>query len=197
MLVYLWRLLTNMFTETLNEFLQDRELSAEWQALKTLFDKMPSFNLNIDDPEAEADNINFYDLFKLEYGNREIGQEYENIFFSELKRQLTKVLIEYKPKIEEYFKNFRDLMNPLVELEETTNTEGASENFVYLHPINSTTRKMQSSDKNEGTGTSTRNYQQQMTYNDTKTKIIAEFLELKNIYLSALADLDSCFMQLY
>ena len=197
MLVYLWRLLTNMFTETLNEFLQDRELSAEWQALKTLFDKMPSFNLNIDDPEAEADNINFYDLFKLEYCNREIGQEYENIFFSELKRQLTKVLIEYKPKIEEYFKNFRDLMNPLVELEETTNTEGASENFVYLHPIKANTRKMQSSDKNEGTGTSTRNYQQQMTYNDTKTKIIAEFLELKNIYLSALADLDSCFMQLY
>lgn len=186
-----------MFTETLNEFLQDRELSAEWQALKTLFDKMPSFNLNIDDAEAEADEINFYDLFKLEYGNREIGQEYENIFFSELKRQLTKVLIEYKPKVDEYFKNFTDLLNPLVELEETTNTEGASENFVYLHPINSTTRKMQSSDKNEGTGTSTRSYQQQMTYNDTKTKIINEFLELKNIYLSALADLDSCFMQLY
>lgn len=186
-----------MFTETLNEFLQDRELSAEWQALKTLFDKMPSFNLNIDDEEAEADNIDFYDLFKLEYGNREIGQEYENIFYSELKRQLTKVLIEYKPKVDEYFKNFRDLLNPLVELEETTSSSGTSQNFVYLHPINATSTKLSNSDKNEGEGSATRNYQQQMTYNDTKTKIITEFLELKNIYLSALADLDGCFMQIY
>lgn len=186
-----------MFTETLNEFLQDRELSAEWQALKTLFDKMPSFNLNIDDAEAEADEINFYDLFKLEYGNREIGQENENIFYHEVKRQLTKSLIEYKPKIEEYFKNFRDLMNPLVELEETTTTSGSSQNFVYLHPVNSTATKLSNSDKNEGEGSSTRSYQQQMTYNDTKTKIIAEFLELKNIYLSALADFDNCFMQIF
>ena len=186
-----------MFTETLNEFLEDRELSAEWQALKTLFNKFPSFNLNIDDAEEEADNINFYDLFILEYGDREIGQEYENIFYHELKRELNKALIEYKPKIDEYFKNFRDLMNPLVDLEEKISSEGTSQNFVYLHPVNSTATKLSNSDKNEGEGSSTRTYQQQMTYNDTKTKIIAEFLELKNIYLSALAVFDSCFMQIY
>ena len=188
-----------MFTETLNEFLETRELSLEWQGIVSAFSKFPSFNLNIDDTSEEAveDNINFYDLFKLEYGNREIGQEYEDIFYHEIKRQLTKALIEYKPKIDEFFKNFTDLMNPLVSLEESVSSSGSSQNFVYLHPINATATKLSNSDKNEGEGSSTRNYQQQMTYNDTKTKIIAEFLELKNIYLSALEVFDSCFMQIF
>ena len=188
-----------MFTETLNEFLETRETSAEWQALVTLFNKFPSFNLNIDDTSEEAveDNINFYDLFKSEYGEREIGQEYENIFYHELKRELNKALIEFKPKIDEYFKQYTDLMNPLVSLEEKITSEGNSQNFVYLHPVNSTATKLSNSDKTNSDGSSTRNYQQQMTYNDTKTKIIAEFLELKNIYLSALEYFDSCFMQIY
>ena len=188
-----------MFTETLAEFLETRETSAEWQALVTLFNKFPSFNLNIDDTseEAVADNINFYDLFKLEYAEREIGQEYENVFYQELKRELTKALIEYKPKIDEYLKQFTDLMNPLVSLEEKITSEGNSQNFVYLHPINATAEKLSNSDKTNSDGSSTRNYQQQMTYNDTKTKIIKEFLELKNIYLSALEFFDNCFMQIY
>ena len=188
-----------MFTETLNEFLATRETSDEWASLVALFNKFPSFNLNIDDTSEEAteDNINFYDLFKLEYGNREIGQEYENIFFSELKRQLNKALIEYKPKIDEYIKQYTDLMNPLVSLEEKITSEGNSKNYVYLHPINATASKLANSDENNSDGSSTRNYQQQMTYNDTKTKIIKEFLELKNIYLSALEVFDSCFMQIF
>ena len=186
-----------MFTETLNEFLENRELTAEWQAVKTLFDKFPSFNLNIDNAEDPADEIDFYSLFKIEYGNREIGQENENIFYHEIRRALNKALIEYKPKIDEYFKNFRDLMNPLVELEETISSSGSSTNKVYLHPINTTATKLSDSAEGSSEGSSTRGYQQQMTYNDTKTKIIAEFLDLKNIYLSALEYFDNCFMQIY
>lgn len=185
------------FTETLNEFLQDRETTSEWQLVVALFNKFPSFNLNIDDAEAEPDTINFYDLFKTEYGMREIGQEYENIFYGEIKRQLNKALIEYKPKIDEYIKQFTDLMNPLVSLSETTSSSGNSVNSLFLQPVNATSTKLANKDTTNAEGSTTRNYQQQMTYNDTKTKIIAEFLELKNIYLSALEVFDSCFMQLY
>lgn len=188
-----------MFTETLDDFLSTRETSAEWQDVVTLFGKFPSFDLNIADTSEEhvTDAINFYDLFKLEYAYREIGQAYENQFFHEIKKQLYKALIEYKPKIDKFLENFNDLLNPLVHLEEKTSSSGSSTNSIYLNPLNTTATKLSDHSTNEGEGETTRTYQQQMTYNDTKTKIINEFLELKNIYLSALEVFDSCFMQIY
>jgi hypothetical protein len=188
-----------IFTETLHDFLQDNENTTEWQAIKALFDKMPQWDLNITDDSDNhtEDNINFYDMFKTMYLLREIGCEDEQYFYTETKRKINIVLIEYKAKIETFKAQFNDLMYPLVSLEETITDDGSSTNKIYINPVNASSTKLSDMAETSAGNTRTRDYQQQMTYNDTKTKIIAEFLELKNIYLVALEAFNDLFMLVY
>lgn len=188
-----------LYTKTLIDFLQEHEESTEWQSVKTLFDAFFNVQLEIEETSEHITTMTFnmYDMFKDEYGYREIGSEDDQYFYYNIKKKLDELLIEYNPKIKAFYHDFTDLLNPLVELEETITDDGTTISQVFLNPVNTSTTKLRDKASNDIDSTRTRSYQQQMTYNDTKTKIMNEFLDLKNIYLECVAQFNDLFMLVY
>lgn len=191
------------FTETLIDFLNDREESTEWQQIVTAFGNFPSFVVQANQTEMSFD---MYDLFKQEYGYREIGSEDEEYFYHQVKRQLDKSLIEFVPKINSYMAKWGDLLVRKETLEENSGAtyQSASEGNTasYLQPINMTAQKQATKDTSDvsGNGTETRQRTYQALLNlsgKSNIDLMKELLGLKNIYLDALKSFDELFMQVY
>lgn len=191
------------FTETLYDFLKDRETSAEWQGIISVFGKFPSFVVGAGQNEM---NFDMYTLFKQEYLLREIGSEDEQFFYQQVKRQLDKSIIEFVPKINSYMDRWGDLLNRKETLNEEINAdyESASDGNTasYLQPINMTAQKQATKDTSavQGNGTETRQRTYQALYNlsgKSNIDLMQELLGLKNIYLDALKSFDILFMQVY
>lgn len=193
-----------MFTETLIKFLNDNEQSELWQEIVGKFNMFPKFNIELDDNESYE--FNMYSMFKDEYGMREIGQEDEQHFYFEVKRQLNKSLIEFNPKINAFI----DKWNTLLSRKETLSSNESREydnastgtNEQFLNPINSSAYK--TTDKESVSTTDSGSDSKEKTYDviyslvgKSNVDLLNDLLKLKNIYLSCLESFNVLFMLVY
>ena len=169
-------MLTALYTETLEEFLERNESSSQWQALKAKFNIFPTFSL-IEDFE-----IDFYTLFRERYDIREIGAETESLFYHFLNETIDRICIEYIPKVNLFIDNFNNLMDRKLTL------QSSGDNKYYLNPITSQSDKLENRAKFDGTS------EKAYSWFTSNAKLMNEMLEVKDIYNEALDKLEICFM---
>ena len=169
-------MLTALYTETLEEFLERNESSSQWQAVISKFNKFPTFSL------IENFDINFYNLFKERYDIREIGAETESLFYHFINENIDRICIEYIPKINLFIENFNKLMDRKIKL--TSN----GDNKYYLNPISSQSDKLENRTKFDGES------EKAYSWFTSNAKLMSEMLEIKDIYNEALDKLEVCFM---
>lgn len=193
----------SLFTETLIDFLEDREESVEWQQVVASFNAFPNFSVQ---GRLGTQDFNMYEMFKQEYGYREIGSEDEQYFYQQVKRQLDKSIVEFVPKINAYMSKWNDMLVRKETLEDSINASYGSmsngEQASLLQPINATAQKQATRDTSNvsGQGTEVRTRTYQALYNlsgKSNIDLMKELLGLKNIYLDALKSFDVLFMQVY
>lgn len=192
-----------MFTETLIDFLKDNEQSEVWQGIVNTFALFPKFKVELDDAEEE---FNMYSMFKDEYGMRQIGQEDEQHFYFEVKRQLNKSLLEFNPKIKAFMAKWDGLLSRKERLSssESREYENSSNgtNSQYINPINAQASVM--SDKEDVLTSDSGNDTKDKTYDviyslvgKSNIDLMKDLMQLKNVYLSCLESFNILFMLVY
>lgn len=164
-----------LYTEVFSDFLDRNEDSEEWQIIKNKFDTFPIFNLVFT-------NVSMYELFKEKYSIMEIGSETEEIFIYNVNNKVNELLVKYKPKIDLYLSNFNTLMDRKIALSES------GENHTLLYPINNVNGKNATGVNFTGTK------EQALLFFKSNADMLEQVMNIKDIYLDALQEFESCFM---
>lgn len=188
-----------LYTELFSDFLTDNETTAEWIAIKNLFDNFPAFYIQgvvlSDGTVTSVQTESLYDLFKSRYDIYEIGGETEDLFVHAVRDKIKELTIKYMPKIailsqivwsiDSTTKKSQAMMNrfEMVTTDDFKNTG-------YIYPINTgSSAKMSGRTDNTGTRTEKRPLSQQ-----SWTELTKEVLNLPNTYGALLDELGECFM---
>ena len=188
-----------LYTELFSDFLTNNETTAEWVAIKNLFDNFPAFYIQgvmkSDGTITSVTTDSLYDLFKSRYDIYEIGGETEDLFVHAVRDKIKELTIKYMPKIavlsqivwsvDATTKKSVAMMNhfEMVTTDDFKNTG-------YIYPINTgSTAKMSGRTDNTGTRTEKRPLSQQ-----SWAELTNEILNLPNTYGAILDELGDCFM---
>ena len=188
-----------LYTMTFQDFLDDYELTPEWQAIKTnFFAKFPDFYIQgVRDSSGTISNVvmpSLYDLFVDKYNIQEIGGETPDLFVHAVRDKIQSLVMEYLPKlailnqvlysVDSTTKKSEALMNSF----EMVTTDDYAD-CGYIYPINATSSKMSGKTTNEGTRT-----QKIPLSSASWAEITKEILSLPDIYNRILDELAQCFM---
>ena len=188
------------YTMTFREFLDTYETTAEWQAIKTLFNKFPAFFVaGVPDSTGTTTTIetdSLYDLFIRFYEICEIGAETPDLFVDAVYHKINKLIMENALKI--------GTLNQIVY--SVNAVSGRSEAMMnsfeikttddftdtgYIYPINATASKMSGKTNNAGTRTQNIPLSQK-----SFIELVKEILSLPSVYSNMIDSLSDCFMQI-
>jgi hypothetical protein len=167
-----------LYTETFEDFLKRHEQSEEWQAIVTKLGKFPRFTL------GDLD-FDIYTLIKEKFKIWEIGAETEALFIYEFNDSVNELSIKYIPKIEMYISNFANMLERKIAL----GSDGQTDNILY--PVATTAGKVATSVKFNS------NKDNPLMIFKSNGELLAQAMDIKNIYLDCLADFEKNFMTIY
>lgn len=191
------------FTETLREFLENNENSVLWLEVINKFNNFYACTIKTENEDVV---LSMYDMFKEEYLDFEIGQEDEQKFFNEVKRQLNKSLIEFNPKIKAYIDKWDNLLSRKETLNHTEENdfEGSRNDIErdYINPINKYGEKISNKNEfdNKNSSKENKTKQYEMIYSlmgRSNVDMMKDLLDLRNIYLSCIESFRNLFMLVY
>lgn len=195
----------SLYTETLGQLLENQHYGEEDQSsslteILELMAKIPNFNFD----DEETLDLNFTTLFMEKYDIREIGAETEELFMHHWRETTNEILIKYVSKINMWIEHFNELFLFKVTLnsrDENRHTDKTT-NTYYLNPINKsiTDLKVQDVDENNNNGSTTLIKERdvlQSVWGKTRPHILAQILDLKDIYLDCLEEFESIFMGVF
>ena len=190
-----------LYTMVFQDFLDDYELTPEWQSIKTtFFAKFPDWYVQgVRDSSGTITNVSMsslYDLFVDKYNIQEIGGETPDLFVHAVRDKIQELVIKYLPKV-------AILNQVLYSVDSTTKKSEALMNRFemittddyadcgYIYPINATSSKMSGKTTNQGTKT-----QKIPLSQSSWAEITKEILSLPDVYNQIINELGSCFMQI-
>ena len=185
---------------TFREFLDEYELSTEWQAIVSDFAQFPAFFCKgVVDASGTATTLSTPDLYTMlkdKYDIYEIGAETPDLFVNAMRERVRVLLQKYSLKI--------GTLNQIVY---SLNTSGKSDaltnafeieitddfvNAGYVYPINATASKMSGKTENSGT-----RKQKIPLSNRSHIELVKEILSLPDVYSQLLDEFGYCFMSIY
>ena len=205
------------YTEVFNDFLQDNELSTEWQAIVLRFNQFPVFNIN-------NLSLDAYNMFKRRYLEREIGSETPEKFCRYINMQLDKAMVEYMPKIASFITNYSTLFYKKIvsskggtEKLDHTDTHtgsyrdaGSIASNDLLNPVTSTATKLKDRTVTDQDISRTFNDDKHVIDHDitfdwyiskdmdmTNAEFLKEIQEVNSYYNDLIDSFDICFMGCY
>lgn len=167
-----------LYTETFETFLQRQGQSPQWQAIEQKLAQFPAFTLG-------DLNLSMYDLIKEKYLIFEIGSETENIFFFEFRDKVNELLVKYVPKLNLYIENFGKMLERKINLAQDGDTTN------YLYPISTVGGKPATNVRFNG------NKEQALMIFKSNGELLAQAMDIQDIYLDCLAEFARCFMTIY
>lgn len=167
-----------LYTETFEDFLKRHEQSTEWQEIVTKLGKFPRFTL------GELD-FDIYTLIKEKFKIWEIGAETESLFVYEFNDSVNELSIKYIPKIEMYINNFATMLDRKIAL----GSDGQTDNILY--PVSTIAGKVATSVKFNS------NKDNPLMIFKSNGELLAQAMDIKNIYLDCLAEFEKNFMTIY
>ena len=185
---------------TFREFLDEYELSTEWQAIVSDFAQFPSFFCKgVVDASGTATTLSTPDLYTMlkdKYDIYEIGAETPDLFVNAMRDRIRVLIQKYAIKI--------GTLNQIVYSLNTSGQRDAiansfvieiNDDFVnagYVYPINATASKMSGKTENSGTRT-----QKIPLSNRSYIELVKEILSLPDVYSQLLDEFGNCFMMIY
>ena len=196
----------SLFTETLEDLLVNQGYGTETQSqslteILNLMEKFPDFYFEID--EDTNITIPMFTMFLDRYDIREIGAETEELFLHFWREKTNELLVKYVPKMVTWLNNFNELFKFTVKLErkDTNSFENSNKNTYYLNPVNAgASLKVQDVDENEGSSDTTFEQERdvlQSVWGKTRANIMAEILNLKDIFNDCLEEFEEIFMGVF
>ena len=164
-----------LYTEVFSDFIEKYKDDQVWLDIIEKFNQFPIFNLVFTD-------VSMYDLFLQKYSIMEIGSETEEIFIYNINNKLNELLVKYKPKISLYLDKFNTLMDRKISLDES------GENHTLLYPINNVNGKNATGVNFTGTK------EQSLLFFKSNGDMLEQVMNIKDIYLDALQEFETCFM---
>lgn len=189
-----------LYTMTFREFLDEYELSTEWQAIVSDFGQFPAFFCKgVVDASGTASTLSTPDLYTMlkdKYDIYEIGAETPDLFVNAMRERIRILIQKYAIKIGTLNQIVYSL-NPSGKSDAITNAFEIeiTDDFVnagYVYPINATASKMSGKTENSGT-----RKQKIPLSNRSYIELVKEILSLPDVYSQLLDEFGDCFMMIF
>ena len=211
------------YTETFEECLENNhygtlEQTEQLTQVINLLNEFPDFRY--------GDRVlSMKNLVINKYLKREIGSETEELFFHRFSVKCEELILKYVPKIDMWLTNFKDLFKFTVKLDytETETFASGTQNTYYLNPVNANTEiekevvvnpetgeitttlsggklKTQDLDTTDSNTINKKNSSRdvlQSVWGKTRANLLAQIMDLKDIYNDTVEEFEVLFMGLY